>query len=297
MLHNDQLLPVKLVNEFQINWLFIKRDISSIILPGILFTITALLNYPPASFVEGLYSFGRNILYCWLCITSFCMVNQLNGIEEDRLNKPDRPLVQGIISYDDAKIRWYLIMGLLPLVAWRLGVLKWAIFWQVCIILYEYFHLSKHWVTKNILAGLANISVIIASWEMVAPISPIVWSWVEVLGLAWITLISIQDFRDMEGDQAVGRSTLPLAFGEIPSRILVSFGFLGFPLLIHFVLMKPAIDNLVVVSWDIVLAIISLNISLRVLFQRTKEADHQSYMLFTYWYCLILISSFFVLHV
>jgi len=292
-----QRLRSNLISELELNWSFISRDITVSILPGILFTITALLNCNSISFIEGFGKIGLNICYLWLCITNCCLSNQINSIEEDRHNKPDRPLVRGLVSYGGAKIRWYVVMMLLTLVAWDLGVLWWAIFLQICLMAYDSFKLSNYWATKNILAGCGMISMTAASWQMVTPITAVIWTWLVVLGGAVITLMSIQDLRDMEGDKAIGRSTLPLAIGEIQSRIILSIGFAALPVLIHTCLMAPMGNNLTVLLWDSLLAVISWVIAVRVLFYRSPQADHKSYILFTLWYCLALTSSIFILRI
>lgn len=290
-------LRSNIIDELELNWLFIRRDITSSILPGFLFTTTALLNYHPTSLIAGFYQIGLNICYLWLCITACCLSNQINSIEEDRLNKPDRPLVRGIVTYEAAKIRWYVVMLLLTLAGWGLGVLWWTIFLQTCLMGYENFKLSNYWATKNILAGCGMISMTAASWQMIAPISTVVWTWLIVLGTAIISLMSIQDLRDMEGDKAIGRSTLPLAIGEIPSRIILSIGFGVLPILIHSYLMAPMAHDMTVLLWDVLLAVISWIIAARVFIYRSPQADHKSYMLFTVWYCLTLTSSIFILRV
>ncbi|KOP27871.1 hypothetical protein AMR41_02805 [Hapalosiphon sp. MRB220] len=281
--------------EFKINWLFIKRDITVSIIPGILFTLTALLNYPPTSLANWISFLGRNIIYFWLCITYFCMSNQLTSIEEDRLNKPDRPLIQGIVSYRGTQIRWYVLIVILSLVAWYLGIFEWALLWQLSSIVYNYFGGAKHWIYKNILNGFGIFAEMGASWQMVAPISPIVWSWIVVLGIAFTSLISIADFRDISGDKAIGRSTFPIVFGEEWGRLILSLKFLIFPLFIHLFLMTPLGNNLNIFLWNISIFIISCIVAVRVFIFRSCEADHKTYIIFTYWYCLVLTSSIFVL--
>jgi 4-hydroxybenzoate polyprenyltransferase len=299
--------------EIQLNWLFIRRDITIAIVPGLIFSLTALKNHP-TTFGNSLEHLVVSIIYFWLCLTSFCMSNQLTNVKEDKLNKPDRPLVIGFVSYRGTELRWYLVMILFPLLAWKLGVLEWALLWQVNLIIYEFFGYSKHWVAKNFLAGLNTISQIAAAWQMIAPITPVVWKWILVLGIVLILLFHVQDLRDIEGDRAINRYTFPIVFGELPTRIILSLGFGVLPLGIHLFLISPAFDiqNLAssaftltwktlnpqtstAILWDFVQAILSWRISFRVLRYKTPKADHNTYMLFTYWYCLILTSSIFLL--
>ncbi|MDZ8187175.1 MAG: UbiA family prenyltransferase [Nostoc sp. ChiSLP02] len=292
-----KLVFINTAEELKINWLFIRRDITMSIVPGLLFTTTALVNHPPISLIDGISILASSLIYFWLCITSFCISNQLSDIEEDKINKPDRPLAQGIISYQDAEIRGYVFMMLLTAVAWWLGVLEWAILWQFNFIIHNNLGGAKNWMAKNILSGFGIMSEMGAAWQMVAPISPVVWSWLIILCTACIILISVQDFRDIPGDKAIGRNTFPLVFGENFSRIFVSLCFLIFPVLIHWCLMMPAGNSLVVMLWDIVLFFFSCIIALRLVVLRSYAADHKTYLLFTGWYCLLMTSSIFILRV
>ncbi|MEH2271268.1 MAG: UbiA family prenyltransferase [Nostoc sp.] len=297
ILRSGKLFFTNTVQELKINWLFIRRDITMSIVPGLLFTITALVNYPPTSLAHGISILAGSLIYFWLCITSFCISNQITDIEEDKINKPDRPLVQGIISDGGAQIRGYIFMMLFTAVAWWLGVIEWAILWQFSFIAHNNFGGAKHWMTKNVFSGFGIMSEMGAAWQIVAPISPVVWLWLVILCSACIILISVQDFRDIPGDKAIGRNTFPLVFGEDLSRILVSICFLAYPLLIHLCLMMPAGNTLVVMLWDIALFLLSCIIAIRLLVLRSYAADHKTYLLFTAWYCLLLTSSIFILRV
>jgi len=52
-----------------------------------------------------------------------------------------------------------------------------------------------------------------------------------------------------------------------------------------------------VIFWDVLLAVSSLIIAVRVFFCRSQAADGQTYMMFTCWYCLALLSSTFILRI
>ncbi len=46
--------------------------------------------------------------------------------------------------------------------------------------------------------------------------------WLALLTVVFATTSHTQDFRDMEGDLAAGRRTIPLVFGDLQSRIFVA---------------------------------------------------------------------------
>jgi 4-hydroxybenzoate polyprenyltransferase len=280
--------------EANLGWQFIYRDISSAVIPQLLF-IVAAWNSHPTSADELSLALGRGSLYFCLFLLSFCIANQIVGIEEDRINKPDRPLVSGLVSYRGGIVRWVASMILLLVVGWEFQVLEWALLWQVCLILYNFGRAGTHWVTRNIAISAATVAQLASAWQLVTPITPLAWCWILVAASMWLFLAAVQDLRDMEGDRAINRKTFPLVFGEIPSRIMLSLGFAVWPFVTHFALMLPAGQTWYLILWDIILAAVSWSIAVRVMIYRSPQADRSTYMLFTYLYCLILLSAIFVI--
>jgi 4-hydroxybenzoate polyprenyltransferase len=292
----DLLKQIKF--ELQINWSFIRRDMFVSLVPGILFSTAALINYPASSGLELLTVFAKDVVYFWLCITTFCISNQINGIEEDRLNKPERPLVIGLITPEAARIRWYVAMVLFSLFGWLTGTIGWALTWQIGCILYEYFGGAKHWYFKTFLGGIGVTSEVGAAWQLAQrEIPPVAWTWIAIVGLYLITLMAVQDFRDMAGDRALGRKTMPLLFGEVPSRYVVAAGYAGFPLLVHYFLIVPAGLTLTNLFWDLLLGAFAWTIAFRTIVWRNPKSDHLTYVMFTLLLCLYLLSAIFVLRV
>ncbi|MBD2412197.1 hypothetical protein FACHB389_27095 [Nostoc calcicola FACHB-389] len=283
-----------LLRELDLIWQFTGRDISSTIIPPILF-IVAAWHYVQSSFSELAFALIYGTLFVWLYLFSFCLSNQIAGVEEDRINKPNRPLVTGKISVQGALVRWFLSMGLFTFIGWYCGVLEWALICQMVVILHNFGGWDKYWISKNFLIGLGTFAHLAAVWQLVTPITPIAWRWLFLIGAIWSTLVAVQDLRDIEGDLAVKRSTFPIAFGETASRFILSLGFGLLPFVIHFILMMPTENTVSTIVCDIVLAVFSWFIAARIVFNRSPKEDHHTYILFTYWYCLVLASAIVVL--
>lgn len=134
-------------SEIILHWRFNRYDISATVIPGLLFLLAAWhsdqLNW---STLPNLIFWGA--IYFWLYCICFCISNQLAGEAEDRLNKPDRPLVQGLVSRQGAFIRWVIAMGLFSLLGWWLGVLEWTLLWQVTLTLHNFGHFARHYWLK-----------------------------------------------------------------------------------------------------------------------------------------------------
>ncbi|WP_392532897.1 UbiA family prenyltransferase [Nostoc sp. C117] len=284
----------RLLHEVFIMWQFIWRDSSSALIPGLLFLLAAC-KVNLFSLNELPLQIGRGIIYFWLYLLSFCIANQIIGIEEDKLNKPNRPLVIGLVSPRGAFIRWVLSMIAFSLVGWWFGVLEWALLWEICIILNNFGSWDKHWISKNIIMGFGTVAQLAAAFQLVAPLSPIAWRWILMLAGVWLTISAVQDLRDIEGDRAIGRNTMPIAFGETASRVILSLGFGLLPFATHLLLMMPVGTTVKVLLCDIGLAVLSLTVAVRIIFYRSPQSDHHTYMLFTYWFCLTLVSAILIL--
>ncbi|KAJ7877460.1 hypothetical protein B0H13DRAFT_2347143 [Mycena leptocephala] len=185
-------------HELRVFWDFTWRDWSMSIIPGAMRTIAALRSLDSAPTDLVIQSLMRSVIYFLLYIYSFDIANQINGVAEDRINKPDRPLSSGRVTLQGAYIRWYattfvhLVLG----AAWG------------------FYGGDKHWVPKNL--GFMTIGVFCllqAGWGLVAPITAREWRWVLLLSGVFGIVASVQDMRDVEGDRVAGRRTLPIVLG------------------------------------------------------------------------------------
>lgn len=164
-------------SEIILLWRFNRYDLSSTLIPAILFLLAAWHSEQPDQHALP-YKLAWGILYFWLYCSSFCISNQLAGESEDKVNKPDRPLPSGIVSRNGAWIRWLVVMVLFTTVGWYLKVLEWTLLWQISLILHNFGHWSNHYVTKNIVMTLGTIAQLAAAWQIVRPITPIAWQWI-----------------------------------------------------------------------------------------------------------------------
>ncbi|KAF9020373.1 hypothetical protein BDZ89DRAFT_1203674 [Hymenopellis radicata] len=89
--HSNIMIASVLLKELQLCWGFARRDLGIGTLPVPLFTMASLLfkNTPAKEMVRPIAAaFVYGIFYLY----SFVVANQIAGVEEDMINKPDRPL-------------------------------------------------------------------------------------------------------------------------------------------------------------------------------------------------------------
>ncbi|HVI47204.1 MAG TPA: UbiA family prenyltransferase [Chitinophaga sp.] len=283
------------LKEVRIIFMFIENDIWDTIIPCLLTFIAAFVyNHKPlAEFPLALLS---SIIYAILYILTFCVCNQLEGVEEDRVNKPYRPLVTGLLTVTAARKRNIIYNILFLLAALWLKVFWFAVGWQVITLMLCRWGFSNHWYLKNVFCiTLGTIMLLGAMWSIISPINREVWNFIGLLSL-WAGLgLPLQDLRDVEGDRLMNRKTLPLAIGDTNSRMLLSA---------HLSALSPIIYTCVLVTQSAGLADVMRNkllvtmallqvlwhwsIALRLWLYRTPREDDTTYHWFVYLFCVTI---------
>jgi 4-hydroxybenzoate polyprenyltransferase len=281
-------------HELKVSWAFVAGDLSSAVAPPLLFSLVA---WKVSGAVWGQLPavLAKSLLYFWFYIYTFCLANQLAGIEEDRTNKPHRPLVTGLVTPQSTRLRLLVTMVLFSLVGTALGVPVYMALWLLVVVVHNLANLARHWFVKNACMSVGIVVQLGAAWQIVTPLTEQAWRWILFPAAVILPLVSLQDLRDMAGDARAGRCTFPQRYGERFTRRFLGFFFAALPLGIHFVLMRPLGARPLVWMCDLGLALLSLVISVRVLRLRSSRDDHRTYLLLTYWYCALLASALVVL--
>jgi len=174
------------------------------------------------------------------------VLNQITDLEVDRVNKPDRPLVTGEASLEEAwRLTWVLyVLALLPtwwiVVPARSGFLARAaapVAGHQCFFLFFagllatlIYSVPGFGRTKR-LGIWANVTIAIprgcllkvAGWTLVASaISAEPWAIGSVFALFLLGAASTKDFSDAEGDRAGGCETLPVKYGNRRAVAIIS---------------------------------------------------------------------------
>jgi len=278
--------------ELGLTWGFVRYDFSATVIPATLGMVAAARadgTVRPSTIALGM-------IYFLLYVYTFAVSNQLIGIEEDRRNKPDRPLPSGLVAPRGAWARWILAMLLFPALGAALGVARWALLWQVCFCLYNFAGFARHWATKSLVMGAGLVAQLAAAWGIIGPVPDLAWRWITGLAVVALVLCNIQDLRDVAGDRAQGRRTLPIVYGLRRTCFALAALFaVGLPLLTHAWLFAPLPRGWAETLSLLLLDGIAVTIGVRLVLDRSPAGLHRTYMLFTYWYCSSLACACLVL--
>ncbi len=176
------------------------------------------------------------------------VINQIYDLENDRVNKPNRPLVTAEIS-PGAAWRFAMVLYVLAVVpTWLVVVYPYGTFWQKvfaplsrhqCVLLYlagmlfTFVYSAPAFGRSKASAFLANLTIAIprgcllkvAGWSMVGSIFHLEpWFIGLIFFLFLLGASSTKDFSDMKGDEAAGCRTLPVRYGvEKAARMIAPF--------------------------------------------------------------------------
>ncbi|MCH6160874.1 UbiA family prenyltransferase [Streptomyces marispadix] len=283
-------LPRLIWREIFVSYRFNSNDLWSTVVPASCFVTAAVRNAGLGPYDAALTLVGA-VAYFWLFIYGSSLINQITGVEEDRLNKPFRPLVTGDSSMRGAKRRLAGVHILFPALGLLLGVVEWALLWQLLFMLHYAWGGHRHWFAKNLLIALGVVSQLAAAWQMVTPITTAVWHWVLTMSAMTFLIIGVQDLRDVEGDRTLNRRTMPIVLGDRLSRGYFAASFVALLPVTHYVMVAPAGSHWWTVAIDVVLASLSLVLAARVLLLRTPAQDHRTQRFVEWWYTFVLATA------
>ncbi|KAF4339123.1 ubiA prenyltransferase family domain protein [Fusarium beomiforme] len=274
-------LAVREISLFlQFSW----RDWSATIIPACLFAPGAMKGL---SHDAVACNYLLMIMWITIYIYAFNLFDQVTNPEEDRINKPDRPLPSGAVTEAGARRRcailWSLFFSMVMIFP---QILLETITHAAFTYLMSATGLGKTWLGKS------SVSMMVMCWSLLSAVRKLIapqtgQSLRHIIALAlWAGLTTqAQDFRDQRGDKYIGRRTLPIAFGDRPARYILAFLLIpwAFVDVYWFEIASHA-------PW--VLGALHVCVSYRILAFRNERADHKTYMLGTYIFCvLVTISS------
>ncbi|MFF0458620.1 UbiA family prenyltransferase [Nocardia africana] len=279
-------------DELRLCWLFTRDDLTATVVPATIFGIAASV-HTSHGFSQLTGVVVKCLIYFWLYIYTFNLSNQLTGIDEDRLNKPHRPLVRGEITAQGTRVRLVVATVVFFGVGVLLGVASWTAVWLAAWVFHDHRGGAARWWGKNAAMVAGTVAQLAAAWQITAPLDHQAWLWILVIAAPLGVLVSVQDLRDVAGDVAVGRRTAVVVFGDRRLRAVLTALFAIYPFVLYPLLYHRA--PLIAASLGSAAAALLWVIAIRVAACRNPKSDNITYTLYTCWYCLTLLSAVFAL--
>lgn len=281
--------------EVELLWKFTKTDLLVSVVSASIFMLVALFSAASVN-LQSLAYFGLGLCYFIFYIYPFDISNQLEAIEEDKLNKPFRPLPSGLINEQGAYFRYYLGTAVYLILGAFLGVFYWSVLWVIVTYMLNLRGWDKNWITKNFVSmGLGTAAQLGAAWQIIGPFSSSAIIWISLISF-WVALTSCtQDFRDVEGDRKTGRKTLPILVGDQNARIITMSFWAIMSLSVGIVYFQLQ-EGLFWLDLALILPALAthLYIMYRLWFLRSPKADGKTYLIQCLLYCYLLLLSVYI---
>ncbi|KFY34498.1 hypothetical protein V494_06733 [Pseudogymnoascus sp. VKM F-4513 (FW-928)] len=197
-----------LLEEVNIAWAFTYRDFTATVVPFSFFTIASSLE-AGSSYETLLINTSKCALLSFLLLYTFTISNQINGIEEDKINKPDRPIISGRVTLQGAYARYGIFTLGCFLLAFAMGVEVGATTFMVLGALHNFTNISSFGPGKDSATTGILTSGLYTAWVLGGGDQRRGINWIACLSISLLFTISIQDLRDVIGDAASGRYTTP----------------------------------------------------------------------------------------
>jgi 4-hydroxybenzoate polyprenyltransferase len=230
--HGNQLLY-----HLRTAYLFSVDDLEAAVLTGFIFGVLNALTAPvlsmgsPVTPSRIITCAPAMLLWSWCTLLLHNVQNQRHpsSVAEDSVNKPWRPLPSGRITAAQAG---YVMHSLYP-INLAISSMVGGLVPFLVIAVFSFWHNemggAHDGILKNIhsAVGLASFMagpLEIATGQSIFSGDGTAAIWLSVLAGTISTTIHTQDLRDMAGDKAIDRHTIPLTIGDTNARVLVALG-------------------------------------------------------------------------
>lgn len=282
-----------------ITWGFIESDFFTFAVPNTTFgLVSAIANSQPLNgpqpLLEDMMRRGPSVLFFnFYSLLIFDLANQRSpeSVEEDRINKPWRPIPSGQDTSEQTRKAMLFTAPIALGFNYTLGTWNEGLLVQVLSYYYNELKGGDGLLRDVIIAvsyGLANQKSLKLAIGLHNAISTQGHIWTTIISVVILTTMHVQDLKDQKGDSRLGRKTMPLVLGDGLCRVILAF-FVPFWLLVSVFFWKLRM------IWSLFPCILAAIISVRVLVRQEQQQDARTRRLWCLWhaslYALPLLSN------
>lgn len=291
-------------------WLFTFSDLKTIIIPSTVFGLANARaarpyhcdhHYDTASSWAGesLPRLPLVLFWLWIHLLPFTVSNQrdVESIEEDRINKPWRPLPSGRLSRREAGFILVTTYTLAQLYSLWLGT--GLVQGAVLVLLGTWYNslggADCNPFVRNMINSLGYACFLTGALEAAAnqplfflvlstrstpsSLAPMA-SWVAIIAGIVFTTVHSQDMYDQTGDAARQRRTVPLVIGDAPARWMLAVWMVVWGILC------PVFWNAAILA-RVACAVLAGAVALRSLVFRDVDSDKRTFVLWNSWMAIV----------
>ncbi|KAI9147633.1 Digeranylgeranylglyceryl phosphate synthase [Paramyrothecium foliicola] len=216
-------------------WTFIKDDVAGFVVPSALFGILSALA-SGADLTEGKAPLAINVLQRAPLVLLFNLANIViwdlsnqrdpESVEEDRINKPWRPIPAGRITSNQTRRVLLVALPLVLLLNYTLGVHVDALLLLTFSFYYNDLKASDEMCREAVIALCYTLTNKISFQIAIGADNAISYRgylWVATISAVALSTMHTQDLKDQVGDKLRGRVTVPLVLGDAVARAIVAF--------------------------------------------------------------------------
>jgi len=277
-------------------WLFTYNDLKTMVFPSTAFAISNALAAYRAGWAANqtggplilLIQLPLILSWAWINLLSFAVNNQrhLSALEEDRLNKPWRPVPAGRLTGAQAKS---LALVTYPVTFLASRLLGGGSAQCVLLALFGYIYNDLkggdvNWLLRNVLNACGFTCFASGALEVAlqSPTEPGMIPWLLVIAGVVCTTVHTQDMYDQPGDSAAGRKTVPLVIGDGPARWSIAITVAAWSWLCPLYWGLAAVGYFVPVALGVLVGVRSLT-------RMTVKEDRQTFRIYNAWLVSIYI--------
>ncbi|KAI0407614.1 UbiA prenyltransferase family-domain-containing protein [Xylaria palmicola] len=221
-------------------WIFTESNFDTFVIPNTAFgvlgafaasVLTEGFQQPPTA-LETLRRFPLVLAFNWYSVFIFDLANQRSpeSVEEDRINKPWRPIPTRKVNATEARRALLVAIPLVLLFNYLLGVWRQGLFILILTWMYNDIRGGDE-VVRDLIISVAYGMFNSASLEIAVgggEYTPINISrggliWTTMISAVILTTMQVQDLKDQAGDRTRERQTIALWIGDRFSRISIAF--------------------------------------------------------------------------
>nr|WBQ21660.1 hypothetical protein [Myrothecium sp.] len=218
---------------FDIAWSFIKDDVPAFVVPSSLFGIlgslasgTPFSNGPAPNLSDLIVRIPLVFFFNLANILIWDLSNQRapESAEEDRINKPWRPIPAGKITSNQTRQAVLIALPLVLVFNYALGVHVDGLLLLTLCWYYNDLKGSDEACRDVIIAVCYTLCNKISLQIAIGTHNTIThqgYLWIGTIALVALSTMHTQDLKDQEGDRLRDRATIPLIVGDAPARAIL----------------------------------------------------------------------------